>query len=298
MDTQYIQEFVKLAETMNFSAAAKQMHISQSSLSRHMQKLEEELGKPLFIRTTRRMELSDFGRQFLPSALKIDEAVREGMENIREYERNKANVISIGTAHNADLYQVTDSILSFRKAHPDIEIRMVEKNIAALQEDFLHGRLSLVTTAFPEWDIPKTPFIRAGENHLVVLVKKDHYLASYETVPLMHLSGMNLIVPEEGTIFADGIKYVLYREGIRARIIYQGSPNVGKTLLKADMGIMIEECKIAEKLKDDEIVVRPLVPDIRFIYGLEYSLKLNPNEKEFVKYIRKLFPDHSGTAEL
>ena len=88
MDTQYIQEFVKLAETMNFSAAAKQMHISQSSLSRHMQKLEEELGKPLFIRTTRRMELSDFGRQFLPSALKIDEAVREGMENIREYERN------------------------------------------------------------------------------------------------------------------------------------------------------------------------------------------------------------------
>ena len=56
--------------------------------------------------------------------------------------------------------------------------------------------------------------------------------------------------------------------------------------------------KRVRKLKDDEIVVRPLVPDIRFIYGLEYSLKLNPNEKEFVKYIRKLFPDHSGTAEL
>lgn len=291
METQYIQEFVELAKTMSFSAAARQMHMSQSSLSRHMKKLEEELGKPLFIRTTRRMELSEFGRLYLPAAERIDEAVRDSEKSIREYESRNARSITIGTSHHAHLYQVTDSILSFRRSHPDIQIRMIEKNLSALQEDFLRGRLSLVTMAFPEWDTPKAPFIKAGENHLVVLVPKNHFLASYDVVMLSSLSGLNLIIPEEGTVFSDGIRYVLFREGIRAGIIYQGSSDAGKTLLKADMGIMIEERKIAEQIQDEDIVIRDMEPDIRFIYGLEYSLKLNSNEKEFVRHIRKLFPE-------
>ena len=291
METQYIQEFVELAKTMSFSLTARKMHISQSSLSRHMQKLEEELGRPLFNRTTRRMELSEFGKQYLPSAVRIDEAVKDSLSSIREYERTEGNVITVGTSHNAHLYHVTDSILSFRKQYPGIQIRLIEKNLTALQDDFLHGKLSLVTMAFPAWNIPKVPFIQAGENHLVVLLPKDHFLASYETILVSYLNGINLILPEEGTIFAEGVQYVLYREGIRAKIICQGSPAFGKTLMKAGMGIMIEEQKIAEQIKDDDIVVRALEPDIRFIYGLEYSLKLNPNEKEFVKHVRKLFPD-------
>ena len=47
----------------------------------------------------------------------------------------------------------------------------------------------------------------------------------------------------------------------------------------------------AEQTADEDIVIRRLEPDIRFIYGLVYSLKLNPREKEFVKHVRKLFPE-------
>jgi DNA-binding transcriptional LysR family regulator len=73
MDTRYISEFVSLAETLSYSRTAHDLHLSQSSLSRHIQMMEKELG-PLFIRSTRRIELSPGGRIYLPWAKKITAA--------------------------------------------------------------------------------------------------------------------------------------------------------------------------------------------------------------------------------
>jgi DNA-binding transcriptional LysR family regulator len=256
-----------------------------------MQKLEEELGESLFIRTTRRMELSEFGRKFLSAAVKIDEAVKEAEQTIYAWKGKKSNVVTLGTAHHAHLYEVTNSVMSFKQHFPDIQIRMIEKNMSSLKADFRAGRLSLVTAAIPSWEEPEGSFIKAGEICLCVLLPADHYLASYDTITLQHLNGMNLIIPEEGSIFAEGIRWMFYREGISAGFICQGSPDVGKTLLKTEKGIMIEEETIAARILEDGIVMRRLEPEIRYIYGLEYSLNLNENEKKFVKHIRKLFPE-------
>lgn len=71
MELAFIREFVTLAEIRKFSAAAQQLHISQSTLSRHIQTLETELGCTLFTRTTRDVELSACGALYLPYAKKI-----------------------------------------------------------------------------------------------------------------------------------------------------------------------------------------------------------------------------------
>ena len=65
MELAFIREFVTLAEIRKFSAAAQQLHISQSTLSRHIQTLETELGCTLFTRTTRDVELSACGALYL-----------------------------------------------------------------------------------------------------------------------------------------------------------------------------------------------------------------------------------------
>ena len=68
MDIEYFREFVILAETKNFWAASERLYIGQSSLSKHIKTLERDLGAPLFERTSRKVELTEFGKLMLPYA--------------------------------------------------------------------------------------------------------------------------------------------------------------------------------------------------------------------------------------
>lgn len=64
MEIDYIREFVTLADVGNYMEAADILFISQSTLSRHIKSIEEDLGAPLFDRTTRKVVINDFGKIF------------------------------------------------------------------------------------------------------------------------------------------------------------------------------------------------------------------------------------------
>lgn len=64
MNTEYLKEFVVLAETKNFCEASDRLYMNQSTLSKHIKSLENELGINLFLRTTRRVELTNYGQTF------------------------------------------------------------------------------------------------------------------------------------------------------------------------------------------------------------------------------------------
>ena len=65
MDFQDLNLFIKLTETQNFTKTATQNHMSPSTLSRQIQRLEDELGKTLFIRDNRQVTLTEHGEKFL-----------------------------------------------------------------------------------------------------------------------------------------------------------------------------------------------------------------------------------------
>ena len=72
----YIEAFIEVAETNSFAKAAGNLNLSQPALSRRIQKLEYELGTLLFDRTTRKVQLSYSGRNFLERAKSIIEAIQ------------------------------------------------------------------------------------------------------------------------------------------------------------------------------------------------------------------------------
>ena len=83
MNTEYLKEFVVLAETKNFWEASDRLYMNQSTLSKHIKSLENELGVDLFLRTTRRVELTNYGQTFLPYAKSITHFEFEGISAIR-----------------------------------------------------------------------------------------------------------------------------------------------------------------------------------------------------------------------
>ncbi len=77
MKIQSMREFITLSELKNFNYAAEKLFLSQPTLSRHIKELEEELGVTLFSRSTRRVELTEYGLYFLPFAKRIVSAEDE-----------------------------------------------------------------------------------------------------------------------------------------------------------------------------------------------------------------------------
>ncbi|RRK30981.1 LysR family transcriptional regulator [Schaedlerella arabinosiphila] len=288
MDISYVLEFVVLADTKSFSAASYQLHMSQAALSKHIQSMERELGHPLFIRTTRNVEISEYGQIYLPYARQISENVRKAEAARIAFEKRSDARTIIGVVHNPDLFMATELISGFRREYPGIPIQIFEGSLKELRREFLMGRLHIISMAYSTWEKAQNHFIPAGKSRLTALIPKDHFLAEYESIPLRHLGNVPLLVPEQTSFPYQYLLHFFQQEEIHPDIVYQGNTTGVKHLLKEGMGIFIQDEAIAKTQMDENLVIRRLEPDISYTFGLEYQDHLTKNERIYVNYIKKM----------
>lgn len=288
MNVSFILEFAVLADTKNYSAAAYQLHMSQATLSKHIQSMERELGHPLFIRTTRNVELSDYGRLYLPYARQIAESVRKAKAARVAFEKRSNAKTMIGVVHNPDLFRATELISGFRREYPEIPIQIFEGSLKELRHEFLTGNLHIISMAYSKWERPLNHFIPVGRSCLTAIMPKNHRLAGYDAVPLRQLEEVPLLVPEQTSFTFQYLLHIFQQEDVHPDIVYQGNSTGVKQLLKEGMGIFIQDKAIAKTQMDEHLVMRCLDPDISYIFGLEYQDNLTKNERIYVKYIERM----------
>lgn len=287
MDVSYILEFTSLADNRSFSATAYQLHISQATLSRHIQSLERELGHLLFIRSTRNVELSDYGRIYLPYAKQISECVRQAEAARLSYEKQCADRTLVGIARHPDLFLAAELIAGFRRSYPDIPLQVFEGSLSELRQRFQSSRLRIVSMTYATWETLPQRFIPAGKSRLVAILPETHPLAEYEKIPVRQLDDISLMVPEQTSYPYQYLLHIFKQEDIHPNIVYQGSSTGIEHLLKEGMGIFIQDKAIAEAHSSDSLVIRELEPDISYVFGLEYQSNLTKNEQLYVRYIEK-----------
>ncbi len=290
MEIQYLEEFIALAKDGSYSAASITMHVSQPTLTRHIQSLEKEIGHPLFNRSTRTMELSEYGKLFLPYAKKIVAEKNKADSVLSEYESQLTGKMNIGVAHQPELYTITDYLLLFRRAYPNISLNCFEGPIDELENEYESGRLNLITTAEIEWKrFPDDGvFIPFGESRLVVLLPEDHPLAEMTTIPLSALAGVPLLSPKRTYFSYQCFIHYMAEEGITPDIVYQGSVSGCTQLLKEGMGVLVQDERVVETQREEGLVVRKLDPDIVYTFGLLRRKKLTQNERAFLAFVDKV----------
>lgn len=115
MDINSFREFVVLADTGNYMVAADKLYLTQSTLSRHIQSFEKDLGAPVFERTTRKVTLNEYGQIMLPYARQITSIQDEYSVAIYNQIRIDHDNIRIGTIPMMVSYGITDALAEFRK---------------------------------------------------------------------------------------------------------------------------------------------------------------------------------------
>ncbi|GHA32669.1 transcriptional regulator [Devosia pacifica] len=183
MELRQLEYFIAAAKAEHFTRAARRLNIVQSALSSAIRSLEEELGTPLFVRTTRQVRLTAAGRTLLEKAEAVTEAVREAREAVTAIAEARAGKLSLGTVQGLPAFLDLPALLaSFHERHPQVEVRLIQAGSAHLLEKLRAGKLDLAFLPVfePPSDIATT--IIACEE-LVVVCAPEHPLAHRQSVP-------------------------------------------------------------------------------------------------------------------
>ncbi len=141
LDLESLNCFVEAAKRLNFRAAARQVHLSPAAFSDRIQKLEQELGAPLFIRSTRRVRLSPQGEQLLVQAQKTLLEAQKCQEAVL---KNLSVNLTIGTRYELGLSMVVPMLYERSKTHPSWKIHVVFGDSRSLLNDLRKGEIDAV----------------------------------------------------------------------------------------------------------------------------------------------------------
>jgi DNA-binding transcriptional LysR family regulator len=187
MELRQLQHFVAVAEEQQFTRAARRVNIVQSALSSSIRTLEEELQARLFVRTTRRVQLTPAGRAFLGKAREALDAIEAARALVAEVEGLKAGSLAIGTVHSLPAFLDLPSLIArFHAACPGIEVRLRQGDAPGLLDQLRSGRLDLAF--LPLIDPPGDVATRVVAcEDLVAVVPSGHPLAGGDEVGLGEL---------------------------------------------------------------------------------------------------------------
>ncbi|MGX9876550.1 LysR substrate-binding domain-containing protein [Streptomyces cellulosae] len=177
MELRHLQHFVAVAEDQHFTRAAERLMVSQSGLSASIRALERELQTPLFVRTTRRVTLTEAGRALLAEAERILAQVRAAHEAVAAVQGVLRGTLAVGTEQCIAGVDVAKLLAAFRRRHPDVEIRLRQWGSAALAEEVAAGRLDLAFAYRVDADPDQLRVVPLTGEPVTVLCHPDHRLA-------------------------------------------------------------------------------------------------------------------------
>ncbi|MCW3492578.1 LysR family transcriptional regulator [Microbacterium sp. SSM24] len=156
-----LEYFVAAARVGTFAGAAAEHHIAQPSLSEQISVLENSLGVTLFTRTSRRLLLTDAGKQLLPLAERTLSDARELSEWSKRLRSLEEGTVSFGTFNSAHLYLLTDLIREFHELYPSVRIQVVGLNSSEVADEVRDGHLEagLVQLPIDDRELDLTPSV-------------------------------------------------------------------------------------------------------------------------------------------
>lgn len=148
MYTPSFDYFIEIAKTLNFSSAAKKVHVSQQNLSSYMQRLESYYGVQMVERKPT-MRLTKAGKMTLEAAEKIDDILNELSVELSKLNRGVSAPIVIGLAHPMDSMMLEAfPIMEFCKKYPDISFVITNGTLADQRENLHSGKVDIFAGAY------------------------------------------------------------------------------------------------------------------------------------------------------
>ncbi|MEZ2391772.1 LysR family transcriptional regulator [bacterium RCC_150] len=258
--------FIAVAEELNFTRASARLHVSQPPLTQQIQRLEEEMGEKLIVRSTRRVSLTPAGVALLPEARRILEQYRRLPALAHESARNRQDSFVMGSIPSAIIGLVPSLLKAYRALEPGTSVQVKELNIEEQQHMLRTSDLDIGVFRSYRTDEEWETFELQHDDYYVVL-GNDHPLAHADCVRWKDLETERFVMNDRSraAIEFDSVIATCVANGFNPKIVDESVASYNLiALVAAGIGIGVVPGRVAA-LNQSGTVYRLLEPRARAV---------------------------------
>ena len=214
MELRQLEYFVAIAEECHFTRAAQRMRVAQSGLSASIRSLERELGAPLFLRSTRQVELTEAGRALLVEARRTLTSAAAAKDAVAAVQGLLRGRLAIGTLQCICSFDLPAVLARFKAVHPGVEISLQHGESGELIEQVRNGRLDIAFASRPARCPDNVVVTPLASLPLALACGPGHPFSSRTSVGLAELAGASFVDYYPGWGTRDTVDRALAAAGI------------------------------------------------------------------------------------
>lgn len=260
MDLRHLRYFLAVAEEGHFGRAAARLNIVQPALSMQIKALEEELGGALFVRTSRRVELTDAGVLLQIEARRTLEQAEHTRLTVERALRGETGRVRVGFAGNAIFSgKLTADLRRFHQRYPDAELMIDEVGPQEQVEAILAGHLDIgYTPAHSNTVGPDLAVRRIGDWEMLVALPEDHALVAHDCLTIAMLAGQPLVLYEAHDVHEHLVMLLTQKLGSRCHIAWRARSTLSTLAIAATgLGLALVPAPL-QQVHIPGLVYRPL----------------------------------------
>lgn len=197
MELRQLKYFIKTAETLNFSEAARNLYVTQSTLSQQIKTLEDELGSPLFIRDSHSVSLTECGERMLPLARQTVIDADTCKSQIRDLQEVISGSLNIGATYSFGPILI-ETVNNFTSQYPGVKLNITNRSMEELMDMLKRREVDFVLAFKPMVPYDEIESRTLFDDHLSVIMRRSHPLADQESLGLEQIQRYRLAIPAKG----------------------------------------------------------------------------------------------------
>lgn len=291
MTLRHFKIFITVCDTMNMTAAAEELYMSQSAVSQAIADLEQFYKIKLFERLSRKLYLTQAGEKLLGYArhmVSMNADIEKDMKSLHD-----TGLVRVGASVTVGSTVLPQLVSEYRKTNPSVNIEAFEANTEHIQNRLLTDKtdIGLVEGEITSSDLLSTPFT---DDELVLICSSHHRFADFSIIPAHELEKEDFIIREHGSGTRQTFEGVMKAHQLswKATWICNNSDTI-KAAVVAGLGISVISARAVEQeVKSGGLIIKP-IEDMRFFRAFKIAYHKNKylteQMKKFIDYASRMY---------
>lgn len=298
MNLKQLEAFVHVAEGGSFSKAAKELFLTQPTVSAHISSLEKELNVRLFIRNTKEVNLSDDGRELYKYAKQMIDLQKKIEERFSAKKEAGKHCISIAASTIPAQYLLPRVLMRFNEKFPDEQLKIIETDSGEVVTKVVDHMVDIgfTGTVLEKKHCKYLPFYK--DELVIITPVNEKYLSLQETAEnISWIKDEAFIMREEGSGTRKEAEKQLQNAGIAVEslnvIASIGNQEAIKKSVRQGMGISVmSHLATEDEVEAGKLLVFPIPGategrDINLVYNKNYEL--SRSAERFIRVVKEVY---------
>lgn len=287
MNLKQIEYALAVAETGSFTKAAQRCHVVQSALSHQIARLEEQLGTPLFERSSRWVRLTPAGEAFVPNARIALDAARRIADEVAAATGEVRGRLSIGEISSLTELDLVDLLAGFHREYPKVDIRWLMGKSELMIGDVRERRLDVAFIGvWPGESLEGVEYRLLAKEELVAVLPREHPLVIHRRLSLAQLEDQPLVDFQAGTGARRQTDEAFATAGLRHRVQFEvGTTNLIEKFVQRGLALGLVAERVAAGFQRVKVLPISDAP-VRHVYAI-WSKTPTPAASAFIRLLER-----------